>query len=44
MAIRQDPESWLWSNRRWKRNRQAEEAVAAAEEKAEAEAEDQAKD
>ena len=24
-AIRAEPESWLWSNRRWKRNRQAEE-------------------
>jgi KDO2-lipid IV(A) lauroyltransferase len=25
-AIRSEPESWLWSNRRWKRDRQAEEA------------------
>jgi len=24
MAIRAEPESWLWTNRRWKRNRQAE--------------------
>ena len=24
-AIRSEPESWLWSNRRWKRNRSAEE-------------------
>jgi KDO2-lipid IV(A) lauroyltransferase len=29
-AIRDDPESWLWSNRRWKRDRAAEEARAAA--------------
>ncbi len=28
-AIRADPPSWLWSNRRWKRNRAAEEAAAA---------------
>lgn len=27
-AIRSEPESWLWSNRRWKRNRAAEEATA----------------
>ncbi len=26
MAIRREPESWLWTNRRWKRDRQAEEA------------------
>jgi KDO2-lipid IV(A) lauroyltransferase len=26
-AIRSDPESWLWSNRRWKRDRAAEEAM-----------------
>ena len=25
MAIRAEPESWLWTNRRWKRDRQAEE-------------------
>ena len=25
-AIRNEPESWLWSNRRWKRNRSEEEA------------------
>lgn len=25
-AIREEPESWLWSNRRWKRNRAEEEA------------------
>ena len=25
-CIREEPESWLWSNRRWKRNRHAEEA------------------
>ena len=23
-AIRDEPESWLWSNRRWKRNRREE--------------------
>jgi KDO2-lipid IV(A) lauroyltransferase len=28
-AIREEPYSWLWSNRRWKRNRAAEEARAA---------------
>lgn len=28
-AIRSQPESWLWSNRRWKRDRVAEEAKAA---------------
>ena len=27
MAIRSEPESWLWTNRRWKRNHQAEEAM-----------------
>ena len=27
MAIRAEPESWLWTNRRWKRDRQAEEAM-----------------
>jgi KDO2-lipid IV(A) lauroyltransferase len=27
MAIRSEPESWLWTNRRWKRDRQAEEAM-----------------
>jgi KDO2-lipid IV(A) lauroyltransferase len=26
MAIRAQPESWLWTNRRWKRDREAEEA------------------
>ena len=26
-AIRSEPESWLWTNRRWKRDRQAEEAM-----------------
>lgn len=26
-AIRAEPESWLWSNRRWKRDRQAEEEL-----------------
>ena len=31
MAIRNEPESWLWSNRRWKRDRQAEEARAEEE-------------
>ena len=30
-AIRNEPESWLWSNRRWKRNRAEEEAREAAE-------------
>ena len=25
-AIREQPESWLWSNRRWKRDREAEQA------------------
>ncbi|QFU74925.1 lipid A biosynthesis (KDO)2-(lauroyl)-lipid IVA acyltransferase [Halioglobus maricola] len=30
-SIAADPESWLWSNRRWKRDRAAEEACAAAE-------------
>ena len=30
-AIRSEPSSWLWSNRRWKRNRQMEEAQAANE-------------
>jgi len=30
-AIRDDPESWLWSNRRWKRDRAEEEARAARE-------------
>jgi KDO2-lipid IV(A) lauroyltransferase len=29
MAIRADPASWLWSNRRWKRNRVAEEQAEA---------------
>jgi KDO2-lipid IV(A) lauroyltransferase len=28
MAIRSEPESWLWSNRRWKRDRAQEEAAA----------------
>jgi KDO2-lipid IV(A) lauroyltransferase len=28
-AIRSEPESWLWSNRRWKRDRAAEEAQGA---------------
>ena len=28
-AIKADPASWLWSNRRWKRDRAAEEAAAA---------------
>ena len=27
MAINSEPESWLWTNRRWKRDRQAEEAM-----------------
>jgi KDO2-lipid IV(A) lauroyltransferase len=31
-AIRADPPSWLWSNRRWKRDRAAEEARARDEE------------
>ena len=31
-AIREDPESWLWSNRRWKRDRAAEEAAEQAQE------------
>ena len=26
MAIKAEPESWLWTNRRWKRDRQAEDA------------------
>ena len=26
-AIRSEPESWLWTNRRWKRDRQAEKAL-----------------
>lgn len=30
-AIASEPESWLWSNRRWKRDREAEEARAAVE-------------
>lgn len=30
-AIRDEPYSWLWSNRRWKRDRAAEEARAAQE-------------
>ena len=30
-AIRSEPESWLWSNRRWKRDRAEEEARAARE-------------
>ena len=30
-AITDDPESWLWSNRRWKRDRAAEEAREAEE-------------
>ena len=30
-AIRDEPSSWLWSNRRWKRNRAAEEARTANE-------------
>ncbi|WP_116364799.1 lysophospholipid acyltransferase family protein [Parahaliea mediterranea] len=29
-AIREEPESWLWSNRRWKRDRQQEEAASPA--------------
>jgi KDO2-lipid IV(A) lauroyltransferase len=29
--IQEEPESWLWSNRRWKRNRAEEEARARAE-------------
>jgi len=29
MAIRSEPESWLWTNRRWKRDREAEEAEKA---------------
>lgn len=29
-AIRREPESWLWSNRRWKRDRQKEEARQAS--------------
>lgn len=33
-AIRSEPQSWLWSNRRWKRNRAAEEPGAATEEAA----------
>ena len=33
-AIRSQPESWLWSNRRWKRNRAAEEKRMAAEQAA----------
>jgi KDO2-lipid IV(A) lauroyltransferase len=32
MAIRSDPASWLWSNRRWKRDRAAEEALSEASE------------
>jgi Kdo2-lipid IVA lauroyltransferase/acyltransferase len=32
-SIREQPESWLWSNRRWKRDRQAEEARLAGEQK-----------
>lgn len=31
-AIRDDPESWLWSNRRWKRNRAEEDARRDSEE------------
>lgn len=31
-AIRSEPESWLWSNRRWKRDRVAEEAAMQAAE------------
>ena len=27
-AIRAEPQSWLWSNRRWKRDRAKEEAMA----------------
>ncbi len=27
MAIRSEPESWLWTNRRWKRDRRAEETM-----------------
>ncbi|GAB3289413.1 lysophospholipid acyltransferase family protein [Parahaliea aestuarii] len=30
-AIREEPESWLWSNRRWKRDRRKEDAAAAEE-------------
>jgi Kdo2-lipid IVA lauroyltransferase/acyltransferase len=30
-AIRNDPQSWLWSNRRWKRDRAEEEARAVSE-------------
>ena len=30
-CIREEPESWLWSNRRWKRNRAEEEAREQAE-------------
>ena len=30
-AIREEPESWLWSNRRWKRDRAAEQAREAEE-------------
>jgi KDO2-lipid IV(A) lauroyltransferase len=30
-AIRSQPESWLWTNRRWKRDRAAEEAQEAAD-------------
>ncbi len=33
-AIRDEPESWLWSNRRWKRNRAEEERKASAQEAA----------
>ena len=33
-AIREEPYSWLWSNRRWKRDRAAEEKRAAEEAKA----------
>lgn len=33
-AIRREPESWLWSNRRWKRDRAREEARGKATEKA----------
>jgi len=29
MAIHAEPESWLWTNRRWKRSRQAEESIQA---------------
>jgi KDO2-lipid IV(A) lauroyltransferase len=32
-SIRSQPESWLWSNRRWKRDRAAEEAIAVKEQK-----------